>query len=167
MTKHLTFFRCFSYSLEIILLTVLQSTPNLMPEFFGGKPLLLVPLALVIASRENRILSLVFGAVCGILTDIASGGFIGFFAVALTLLCYLESYIFSTYLVPGILPTVITAAISVPVLICLYFLVFTVCAGIPDWGVLFVNHYISRIVYTFVMIFPLYFINLFFYKKLS
>ena len=167
MTKHLTFFRYLAYSIEIILLTVLQSTPNLMPEFFGGKPLLLVPLALVLASREDCIPSIVLGAVCGVFTDIASGGFIGFFAVTLTHICYFESYIFSTYLVPGIVPTLIISVIFIPILLTLYFLTFTVWAGIPDWGILFVNHYISRIVYTFVMILPIYFINLFFYKKLS
>lgn len=164
MKKHLAFFRYLAYSVEIILLIVLQSTPKLMPELFGGKPLLLVPLAIVIASKENQIPSLIFGAVCGILTDAASGGFVGFFAITLTVLCYIESYMFSSYFNAGILTVSITAAITFPILICLYFLIFCVIAGIPDCMALFVHHYISRIIYTFVMTFPLYFINLFVHK---
>ena len=167
MKKHLAFFRYFAYSVEIILLIVLQSTPKLMPELFGSKPLLLVPLALVIASRENQIPSLIFGAVCGILTDAVSGGFVGYFAIILTVLCYIESYLFSSFFNTGILTVTITAAIIVPILICLYFLIFCVISGIPDCIILFVNHYISRIIYTFAMIFPLYFINLFLYKNLK
>ena len=47
--RNLGFFRYFSYSLLVILLYILQATPNLMPELFGSKPLLLLPLALAIA----------------------------------------------------------------------------------------------------------------------
>ena len=50
--RNLGFFRYFSYSLLVILLYILQATPNLMPELFGSKPLLLLPLALAIASAE-------------------------------------------------------------------------------------------------------------------
>lgn len=167
MTRRLTFFRYLAYSLEIILLAVLQSTPDLMPELFGGKPLLLVPLAIVIASRESQLTSMIFGAVCGALTDAASGGFVGFFAITLTLVCYFEAQIFNRYFVAGILPVTVISAMAISCLICLYFLIFKVLAQIPDVGVLFINHYISRIAYTFAAVFPLYFINLFLYKKLG
>lgn len=167
MKSKLTFFRFFAYSIEIILLCVLQSTPNLFPELFGSKPLLLVPLALAIASKENKIPSLVFGAVCGIMTDLASGGGIGFFAILLTLICYAESHVFSTYLASNFVTTMMVSAIVIPVVICVYFLVFKVFAGISEASVLFVNHYISRIVYTLAMMIPLYFLNGFLYKALN
>lgn len=166
MKSNLTFFRYFAYSLEIILLCVLQSTPNLFPELFGSKPLLLVPLALAIASKEDKIPSLIFGAVCGLMTDLASGGAVGFFAILLTLVCYAESHIFSTYFASNLATTMIVSVIAIPVLICLYFLVFKVFAGIPEVSVLFVNHYISRIVYTQVTVIPIYFVNAFLYKSL-
>ncbi len=156
--KKLLFFRYFAYSLLIILLYVLQATPMLMPEIFGGKPLLLLCLALSIASVEDKIPSLIFGAVCGIITDISAGGTVGFFAILLTLICYFEAHIFSTYFVPRFISVTVYTIIFIPLLIGLYFLLFTVFAGIPNSGVLFVNHYISRIVYTIVMTVPTYFI---------
>ena len=167
MNRNLTFFRYFAYSILIILFLVLQSTPNLMPEIFGSKPLLLVATALCIASKEDKIPSLIFGAVCGVLTDIATGGSIGFFAFLLTLICYAEAHIFSTYFASNIISVLIVGIITVPVLVFLYFSVLTIFAGISDYWVHFANHYISRIIYTFLMIIPIYFLNSFLYKNLK
>lgn len=163
--KRIVFFKYFAYSILIILLYVLQATPSLMPEIFGSKPLLLVPFALSLASVENKIQSLVFGAVCGVLTDIASSGGIGYFAIALTLLCYFEAHIFEAYFVPGVLSALVYSAASVTVLIMIYFLLFKVFAGIGNLGVLFVNHYISRIVYTALMFIPICFLTRFIHNS--
>lgn len=163
--KNLSFFRYFAYALLIVVFSILQGTPNLLPEICGGKPLLLMCLAISIASVEEKIPSLIFGAVCGVLIDISSGGTIGFFAIILTLLCYFESNIFSTYLISGFLQVMVFALLSIPLIIGIYFLLFTVFAGIPDSGILFVNHYISRIVYTFVMTVPVYFVTRFIHNS--
>ncbi len=157
--KKLVFFRYFAYSLLIILLYVLQGTPKLMPEIFGGKPLMLISLAVAIASVEDKTPSLIFGAICGVITDISSGGMIGFFAILLTLICYFESHIFSTYFVSRFISVMVYALVFIPLLIGVYFLMFTAFAGIPDSGVLFVNHYISRILYTVAMTIPIYFLT--------
>ena len=167
MNKSLIFFRYFAYSILIILLLVLQSTPNLFPEIFGSKPLFLVTFSLCVASKEDKISSLIFGAVCGVLTDIATGGSIGFFAILLTLICYAEAHIFSTYFKSSVVSVLIVGIITVPILIFLYFLIFIAFAGISDCWTYFVNHYISRIVYTFLMIIPLYFVQNFLYKNLK
>lgn len=161
-----TFFRYFAYSLEILIFYILQSTPKLLPELFGSKPLILIAIALTIAAKENEIPSLIFGAVCGVLTDIATGGSIGYFAIILTLVCYFESHIFKTYFVSTLLSVLVISALSIPAIICLYFLFFTILAGIPDWTVLFVNHYISRIIYTFATVILFYFVNGFLHKNL-
>ncbi len=161
MSRRLVFFRYLAYSLEVVLCLVLQGTPKLLPEFFGAKPVLLVALALSIGAIENKIPALIFGAVCGALTDLATGGTVGFFAITLTLVCYLEAHIFSTYFVPGLLPASIVSAIAVPAVLCLHFLFFTVFAGIEGFWVLFANHYISRIVQTFLATVLLYILNRF------
>ena len=153
--RNLGFLRYFVYALLVAVLYVLQATPKMMPEILGSKPLLLLPLALSIASVEDKVPSLIFGAVCGALTDIASGGGVGFFAVLLTLICYFEAHIFSTYFVSNIISASAYAAVSVTVLIGLYFLLFRLISGVPDAHILFVNHYISRIIYTIVMFIPL------------
>lgn len=166
MNINRAFFRYFAYSLEILICYILQGAPKLIPEIFGSKPLLLIPIAIAIASKENEIPSLIFGAVCGVFTDIATGGSIGFFAILMTLICYFESNTLKTYFVSNFRSVLIISAITVPLIICLYFLVFTVMTGIENQTFLFVNHYISRIVYTGVMIIPFYCLNGFVYKNL-
>lgn len=161
-----SFFKYLAYVLEIVVLYVLQDTPNLMPELWGGKPLLLAVLALSIAANENQIPSMVFGAVCGVLTDISGGG-IGYFGIALTLVCFLESEIFKKYLVVSLWSVLVYAFAAVAAIVGLYFVIFRLLAGIDGAGELFVSHYISRIVYTTVCIIPLYFLNRFLHRNLE
>lgn len=167
MRVNRSFFRYFAYTLEILIFYVLQGTPNLVPELFGSKPLLLIPIALTIASRERVVPSLVFGAACGVLTDIGSGSSVGFFAITLTLVCFAEVSIYENYLVPSFLTVSIISVISVPCIIGMYFLLFRFFAGIEECGYLFVHHYISRIVYTLLMTIPLYYLNRLLYRLLD
>ena len=95
-----TFFRFFGYSLLLIILYVFQGSGFIIPEIFGGRPLMLISLALCIASFENTLPSVIFGALCGVLTDISFDGSIGYFAFALTIVCYAENFVFSKYFVP-------------------------------------------------------------------
>ncbi|MCD8026568.1 MAG: rod shape-determining protein MreD [Clostridiales bacterium] len=161
-----SFFLYLAFAIEILILYVVQGTPNLIPEILGGKPLLLIPAALTITAKEQQIPSLVFGAVCGILTDIAANGGVGLFAILLTLICYFESHIFKTYFVSSFWSVMIISVIAIPLLICLYFLLLMLVSNVDNWQVLFVNHYISRMVYTLAAVVPLYFLNGFLYKKL-
>ncbi len=160
-----SFFKYLAYALEVVVLYVLQDTPNLLPQIFGGKPLLLVVLALSIAARENQIPSLIFGAVCGVLTDIGGGG-IGYFGIMLTLVCYFEAELFKKYIVPSFWTVFLYAASASAVLVGLYFVIFRLLAGVEGAGELFVSHYLSRMVYTLVCIVPLYFLNRFLHKAL-
>ena len=160
-----SFFKYLAYALEVVVLYVLQDTPNLLPQIFGGKPLLLVVLALSIAARENQIPSLIFGAVCGVLTDIGGGG-IGYFGIMLTLVCYFEAELFKKYIVPSFWAFFLYAAAASAVLVGLYFVIFRLLAGVEGAGELFASHYLSRMVYTLVCIVPLYFLNRFLHKAL-
>lgn len=99
-----TFFRFFGYSLLLIILYVFQGSGFIIPEIFGGRPLMLISLALCIASFENTLPSVIFGALCGVLTDISFDGSIGYFAFALTIVCYAENFVFSKYLYRHLLP---------------------------------------------------------------
>lgn len=153
-----SFFKYLAYSLEILLLYIVQYTPNYIPEIFGGKPLLLMAAALTIAGREKHIPSLVFGAVCGALMDLSGGG-IGFFAVMLTLLCWCEAELFERYFVSRFISVFVVGVIAVLVVMVLYFVLFVLIRHSADAGYLLVNHYLSRTVYTMAMLIPLYPLN--------
>ena len=120
-----------------------------MPEIFGAKPLLLAALALSIAAFENKIPSLVFGALCGIFADSLTGEAIGYFAILLTLICYFEAHIFEKYFVSKFLSVFVFAFLSTAVLICGYFLIFTVFSGVDGALTLFCKSlYFSNFVHS-------------------
>ncbi len=145
--KSSKFLKYLIYSLAIVLFYILQDMPKLIQPIFGGKPLLLIAAALVIAAFEQTVPSIVFGAVCGVLMDVSCLGK-GYFAVALTLVCFAESEIFSKYFVRSFWSTMVFSLAAVSLVIFGYFLVFKAFSGIDDVWVLFLRHYIARILLT-------------------
>lgn len=153
------FLRYLAYSLEIIILFALQSTPALLPEIFGSKPCLLLPVALTVAVFESETAAMIFGFVCGMLTDIGFSGKIGFYTVALTLLCFVIGYCARNFFVTNLLNASIIGIASITVLLIIHFWVYICLARIDNAGIYFVKHYISRILYTGAFYVPLYFLS--------
>ena len=166
MDRRYTVFRYFAYSLELLLLFILQTTPRLLPEIFGSKPLLLIPAAITISLLESEIPAMFFGLAAGLMLDFGYSDNIGFFTVTLTLSCFFIGLIFRDYLVISFLNAVVFNAIFCSGLIILYFLFSYVFAGKGDVFYYFTAHYISRIIYTFLCGIVLYFLNKFLYKSL-
>ncbi len=159
MERRRGFLKYFAYSLEIVILYVVSGTPGLMPEIFGSKPCLLLPMALSIAVLESETVAMSFGFVCGLLTDIGYSGKVGFYTVVLTLLCFAIGYCARNFFVTNLLNASIIGVISIAVLISVHFLINVGSAEIPNAGMHFVKHYISRIIYTGVFFVPLYFLQ--------
>lgn len=159
MEKRRNFLRFFAYSLEIIILYILCGTPQLMPEIFGSKPCLLLPVALTIAVFESETVAMSFGFVCGVLTDIGFSGKIGFYTVVLTLLCFAIGYCARNFFVTNLLNASIIGIVSITLLILIHFWLNVSLQDIPDAGMHFVKHYISRVLYTGAFFVPLYFLG--------
>lgn len=70
----------------------------LMTSGSWTKPILLVPVALLIAVNNDIMASAYTGAFCGFLIDIACGRLIGFNAVLLTVFCVAATLVFELYL---------------------------------------------------------------------
>lgn len=166
MEKKYTIVRYVAYGLEILILYILQGTPVFLPEIAGGKPLILIPVALTIAFFENEIPAMFFGLASGALLDIGTGGNIGYYTVMLTIICFAIGVIFRDYMVVSFLNAMaFCSAISVG-LICINFVVFYIFSGKAEAGTYFVNHYISRIIYTIVISPIFYYVNKGLYKNL-
>ena len=156
-----------AYAVEIILALVWQVTPYLLPEVFGGKAVLLLPLAISIAVFEPEIPSLIFALVCGLLTDCSYGGAIGFYAIALLLLCYPVSILNTHYIRTSLFTVMLVALVGIPLILFLQFLFYYVFAGYPDAGVFFFRHYLSRILYTIAFMPVFYGLNKLLNKRLG
>ena len=159
--RYLTFF------LEIILCYIIQTTPGLTLEVFGGRPVILVPLALSIAVFEDEIPSIFWGVFCGLLSDVNYSGPVGYYAIMLAVLCYAVSVLMENYIHTNLLTTMIIASISIPIVIFGQFLLFYVASGYTQVWEYFLRHYLSRIIYTWAFVPLLYGINRFVAAKTS
>lgn len=160
------FFRYLIFGAEILLLWLLQATPKLLPEWFGAKPFLLLAAALSFSVCVGTIPAVVLGAVCGVLADISAGGTVGYFSVAVTLVCFAQASVLGTYLQRNAFTAGVLSAGSVAAVLGVYWLLFKAFAGVPDGGALFFAHYLPRILLTAVTFFPLYAFNRWIAKKL-
>lgn len=167
MMKNMKFFRYLSFSLEIILLFILGTTPNLLPEIFGSTACLLLSLAVAIAVFEAEVPAMFFGLFCGLLTDIGYSNSVGIFTVAMTIVCFALGFCANNIITIKFPTVMLIATIVIACVLSLHFVFEFVMKGYSDMGVYFVNHYISRIVQTVLCVIPLFFANKFIYETLN
>lgn len=167
MKEKFTILRYIVYSLLIFIFFVLQGVPNLIPEICGGKPVLLIAFALSICSYEKEIPATAFGFACGIMCDLGVSNTIGYFTIALTVICYFQTMLLKTVVVKNFINTMLLSFVSVALIISLYFILFYIFKGFDNGLYYFTSHYLSRIIYTFLCVIPIYFINKFIYFELN
>ncbi len=156
-----------SFSVEILLVFIIQNTPFLMPEAFGSKAVLLIPLALSIAAFEEETQAVVFGAVCGLIADCGFGGPIGFYAVVLSVVCYAISFFLGNYMRTNLFTVMMISLLTVPIVIFLQFFFYYILMGYDSMWEFFAAHYISRMVYTIAVTPIFYGINKFISYRLT
>ena len=162
-----SFFRGLAYAVELILLFVLTTTPRLLPELFGAKPVLPVCVALTAAVFEREIPAMFIGMAAGILADLGYTDNIGLFTISLTVICFIVGYAANNLVMATFFNFLLYAAIAVGVIFMLYFLVFFIIPGVRDAWIYFRGHLIARMAETFVCSIPFYFLNRFIYASLS
>lgn len=77
------FLRWFLYAEVLLFFYMWQANPMIK----GFCPLLMIPLATAVAMREGELAAGVFGAVCGLMIDMASGTILGFSSLWLLVSC--------------------------------------------------------------------------------
>lgn len=161
------FFRYLAYAMEIVLLYVLGSTPGLLPELFGAKPTLLLCVALTAAIFEREIPAMIIGIVCGVLIDLGYSNGVGLFTIGLAIICFIVGYAANNLVVAKFTTFLLYALVATGGLFMLYFLFHIVWAGVDDcWGY-FREHLLSRMVQTFILSVPIFFVNKFIYHMLG
>ncbi len=144
--------RFVAYSLEILLFFILQGVPNLIPEVLGGKPLLILPIALTIACFEKEETAMVFGVAVGVMMDLGYSAHIGFYTIALTIVCYLVGYVTENVFNTNLLTAVAISVLAIPVVLSLYFLFSYVIRGYDYAGYYYLHHTLPTIIYTFLTV---------------
>ncbi|MDO4747826.1 MAG: rod shape-determining protein MreD [Eubacteriales bacterium] len=165
--KNVKIYRYLAYSLEILLLFILGSTPSLLPAIYGATPCLLISVAITIAVFESEVVAMIFGLVCGVLTDIGFSNSIGTFTIALTIVCFVIGFGANNFITITFTNMLLGTVVIVSAVLSLHFLISYVLKGYDNGAVYFVNHYISRIVQTIITTALLYFVNKFVYTTLN
>lgn len=159
MEKRYKALRFFAYSIEILIFYIIQGTPKFIPSIFGSKPCMLIPIAITIAVFESEIAAMIFGTVCGILTDIGYGNTIGYFAITLCIICFFIGFFYQNVIVTNLINTSIIGFITVVLVLGFHFVIFHISQGNPNPKEYFISHYISRILYTFALVPLFYYLN--------
>lgn len=146
------------YTLELLTLYMLQETPDLFPEIFGARPVLIVPAVLSIAMAEEQSTGVLYGVAGGLLLDFgAPGKTLGFYAMILAAVCYLAGSIAQSYMQLNFGMALFTALIgSGLVTIVSWFFMFFL-AGYSSPGHALVNRYLTQWAYN-MLLFPLVFL---------
>ena len=152
MERKYTVLRYVAYGLEILIFYIIQGVPDLIPQVLGGQPLLLIPVALTIACFENEVPAMAFGVACGAMMDLGVGTHIGFYTIALAIICFFIGYCAENYFNTKLLIVLIISATVIPVLISLYFVINYIFAGYSNIGYYFVHHILATMAYTFVTV---------------
>ena len=142
MERRFRIFRYIIYSTELLVLFVIQGIPNFIPELFGGKPSLVIPVVLTISMFEPKLTALWFGL-----------------AIIMTVCCYFISYLTNELIRTRLSVAMVISFIVVAMALSLHFLFFYVMCGYGNNGYFFVNHYISRILYTIALTPIAYYVN--------
>ena len=69
--------RMIAYTIEILLLYILQETPSIFGVVTGIKPVLVISAAITISMFENQNIGMAFGILSGFLMDMGYSGVIG------------------------------------------------------------------------------------------
>lgn len=159
MKNHIRFFRYLAYTLEIAVLFLIQETPRLIPELWGIRPTLLLPVALMIALFERELPAMWFGVLCGLLADYSHSTVLGFYGLLLAVGCYVCSVLVMNLFKTNLWTALLLGASAIVVIFLLQWLFFYVCAGHGQVWYALVRHYLPRALYTAIALPLAYYFN--------
>ena len=151
--------RLIIYVVEIIIVFVIQQTPSFIPEIFGGRPMLLIPLIVSVVMFQNETISIFLGLFVGIMMDFGVGSIIGLYAIIMTFISYAISFFSGRLIKINILSGIIFSFLSITIIYMINILLTCILYGFDNFEYMFMNHYLSRMIYTFAFTPLFYFMN--------
>lgn len=138
------------YSLILLVLTVLQTTPGLF-EIKGVKPVLILPLAVFIAVFEGDTGGFCFAVVTGLVWDSVSDKPLGFSAILLAVCCVIIALLVIFFIKASILNCCILCFGAMCAYCFFDFLFFYAIWGAGGLTTIFLTHFLPMIIYTAVV----------------
>ena len=120
------------------------------------KPLLLIPVALCIASYAREHTALITGIVCGLLLDIVCNKLLGFNALILCLMCTGVSLLYKHFLMHRVMSFMVLAAAGIFIQGVLDYFFFYAIWDYSNVSFIFTHHIIPCCIYTLISALPVY-----------
>ncbi len=143
------------YVALIVLATLLQNSNIALPEIFGARAFLLLPLSISIAMHEREIPAAVFGAISGTFWD-TSSGIEGFNALVIMAMCAVCSILISHLMQNNIVTALVLNGSAIALYELLYVIVTSGFGGAGNPFRQIVLFYLPSLIYTALFI-PVFF----------
>ena len=150
--------RYLAYTLELLVLFMIQETPGLLPHVYGVRPVLVLPAAAVIAMLEREVPAMAFGIAAGLFCDFGYSGVLGFHALVLGALCFFVSLLVQTVMQVNPVTAVLTGACVLAVTVGAQWLFFYYFRYSQPMYAL-TSHYLPKYLYTLLFVPVLYALN--------
>lgn len=148
LTKKQKTTKYFCYCLIILLVDLLQNTHGLLPEIFGARCFLLLPVAVILAVGEDFFAGALIGLLSGLLWDLSSATHLGFNCIFLAVVCLFVSVLASN-ITRDTFITNMAFSLVVIILYCfIYWLCFIIIKGVDGGGLTLFSFYIPCGIYT-------------------
>lgn len=150
--------RYLAYTLELLVLFMIQETPGLLPQIFGARPVLVLPAGLAIAMFEEETPAMAFGIAAGLFCDFGYSGLLGFHGLLMAGLCFFLSLLARTHMQVNVITAVLTGLLALALIFAgqwLFFYYFR--HSLPLYALRY--HYLPKYLYTLLFMPLLFFLN--------
>ncbi|MFU0832144.1 MAG: Rod shape-determining protein MreD [Oscillospiraceae bacterium] len=151
--------RFFAYSIELLVLFIVQETPGLIPEIYSARPVLVLPAVLSVAMFEGETAAMAFGLAGGLLIDFGIGNVLGFHALLLAVGCYVISLIAANLFQTNFISALLLTAAASSVTFLLQWVFFFALSGYKYAGYALLAHYLPLFCYTMLVMPLVYYFN--------
>ena len=150
--------RYLAYTLELLVLFMLQETPGLLPAIYGVRPVLVLPAGLAIAMFEEETPAMAFGIAAGLFCDFGYSGVLGFHGLLLGVLGYFLSMLVRTRMQVNWVTALLTGILALGRVIGAQWLFFYYFRySMPGYA--FRHHYLPKYLYTLLFVPLVYLLN--------
>ena len=152
------------YTVLLVLTAILQNSPGGIPDIFGARALILLPVCVSIAMFEREIAAALFGVFAGFLWDVSTGRD-GFNAFLLLIICAICSLLISHFMRNNVLTALVLGSGSVVLYSVIYVIVNLIAAGAGISVKQLFTFYLLSGVYTLIFVPVFYFITSWIYNS--
>ena len=161
------YLRYAAYGFLLLFFYILQMTPRLLPTVYGGRPLLLIVAVACVGMFNAPVVGGVFGAIAGFLWDMFSDRLTGLGGLYLMIVGCACGLLVQLLMRNNALSALLLGGVSAIIFLLLEWLIGYVLWRLDGAGEVFLRQVLPNLIYTLVLILPIYYLTLLVAKRLK